>query len=278
LQKLSPKLRSGTELLYNKKTMDIEKLTKHQIILLALLVSFMTSIATGIVTVSLMNQASPSVSHTINEIVQRTVQTIAAPATAVGAAPLQNTVVVKDDDLVAQSIATAQKSVIRITAKGGTDLIARGVLIDSKGTTLTDAAALADSGATAFEAILPDGTHVPMTVNSGNASSTLAVVEVALGTSTSAVPASLADESKLALGQSVLRIGGTGADTVGEGVIATLPSSGSSNTPGVVQTTVQSTTPGALLMDIFGQVIGITTSDSQAHGADYYTLIAPPKT
>src|SRR5580698_10622284 len=103
--------------------MDIEKLTKHQIILLALLVSFMTSIATGIVTVSLMSQAPPSVSRTINEIVQHTVETIAAPAAAVGDAPTENTVVVKDDDLVAQSIATVQKSIVRIVPSGGTNLV-----------------------------------------------------------------------------------------------------------------------------------------------------------
>ena len=34
--------------------MDLEKLTKHQTVLLTLLVSFVTSIATGIVTVGLL--------------------------------------------------------------------------------------------------------------------------------------------------------------------------------------------------------------------------------
>ncbi len=254
--------------------MDIEHLTKHQIILLTLLVSFVTSIATGIVTVSLMNQAPPSVSRTINQIVQRTVETI-TPA-AVTDALAQKTVVVNNDDLVAQSIVTAQKSIVRIVAKGSNDLVARGVLISGKGTALTDAAALKSSGATAFEALLPNSARVSLTVNPGNASSSIAVLTLSMGTSTAAVPASLADPAKLVLGQSVVRIGGTGADTVGEGVIATLPSASGGDTS-AVEATVNSTTPGALLMTIFGQVIGISTGDSEVRGSDYYTLVAPSK-
>ena len=56
--------------------MDMEELNKSQLILLALLVSFVTSIATGIVTVTLMDQAPPGVTKTINNIVERTVEIV----------------------------------------------------------------------------------------------------------------------------------------------------------------------------------------------------------
>ena len=255
--------------------MDLEQLTKHQIILLTLLVSLVTSIATGIVTVSLMNQAPQGVTRTINQIVEHTVQTVVPPVQGAAAATVttEKTVVVKDDDLTAQSIAAVQKSIIRITAKGGQDLIARGVIVDAKGTALTDSDALAASGATAFDAILPDGTRVPVTVISDATSTSIAQVSVAVGTSTAVVPATLADASKLELGQSVVRIGGKGVDTVGEGVIATLPSS---DAPTLIEASVTSATPGSLLMDIFGDVIGIATTDSLAQGSDYYTLTTMP--
>src|SRR6185295_4552852 len=112
--------------------MDLEHLNKHQIVLLTLLVSFVTSIATGIVTVSLMGQAPPSISRTINQIVERTVETVAAaPAPTQPAAVTQKTVVVKDDDLTAQSIASVQKAMVRIVdAKNPDTLLARGVIID----------------------------------------------------------------------------------------------------------------------------------------------------
>ena len=44
---------------------DIKELNKHQLILVTLLITFVVSIATGIVTVSLMNQAPKSVPYTV---------------------------------------------------------------------------------------------------------------------------------------------------------------------------------------------------------------------
>ncbi len=203
--------------------MDIEQLTKHQIILLTLLVSFVTSMATGIVTVSLMGQAPPGVTKIVNQIVEHTVETV-APSQALGAAAAttEKTVVVKDDDLAAQSISTVQKSVVRITKAGGKDLIARGVIIDAKGTTLTDAAALSASG-DAFEAILASGERVAVSKVSISTSSPIATITLALGTTTGSSPAKLGSASSLKLGQSVIRIGGMGSDTVGNGVVASLP-------------------------------------------------------
>ncbi|MEI6864239.1 MAG: trypsin-like peptidase domain-containing protein [Candidatus Adlerbacteria bacterium] len=260
--------------------MDLEQLTKHQIILLTLLVSFVTSIATGIVTVSLMSQAPTSVTRTINQIVERTVQTVVPQTQGAAVVTTEKTVIVKDDDLTAQSIAAVQKSIVRITAKGGDELVARGVIVDAKGTTLTDSAALAASGAEAFEAILSDGTRVPVTVMSSATTTPIGFVNVTFGTSTAAAPATLADTSKLQLGQSVIRIGGTGADTVGEGVIASL-AVGAGNSR-MIEASVPSVTPGSVLITLFGQIIGIVTADSALVSNEFYTVAtlpaAPPAT
>ena len=49
---------------------NMVSLTKTQIVLLFLLVSFVTSLATGIVSVTLVNQAPQPVTHTINKVVE----------------------------------------------------------------------------------------------------------------------------------------------------------------------------------------------------------------
>jgi hypothetical protein len=255
--------------------MDIEHLTKHQIVLLTLLVSFMTSIATGIITVSLMDQAPPGVTKTINQIVEHTVQTV-VPTTqgaATANATTVKTVVVKDDDLAAQSIQTVQKSIVRIVGKGDDQLIARGVIVDGKGAAITDKDSLDSSAFNSFEAILSDGERVSVTIPKGqSASSSIELINVQVGTSTGFAPAPIADASKLQLGQSVIRIGGTGTDIAGEGIIAALPVKNSNE----IEASVTSATAGSLIMTLFGEVVGLSTTDSLGDGATFYTLASIP--
>ncbi len=250
--------------------MDLEQLTKHQIVLLTLLVSFVTSIATGIVTVSLVNQAPPEVQRTINQIVERTVEvaTTLPEQPAVAAVATEKTVVVKEDDLAAESIAAAQKAIIRIVSRNAPDtLLARGVIISPNGTAITDRAALAPAGTRNLEAILYSGERVPLAVRAGTSS--VALLDVAV-TPEGFTAATIADPSKVKLGQSVIRIGGSGADTVGMGVIAALPHNG------VIEASVPSATAGSILITLFGEVVGIRTSSSLALGSDYYSIPISP--
>jgi len=261
--------------------MDLEHLTKHQIVLLTLLVSFVTSIATGIVTVSLVNQAPPGVTRTINQIVEHTVERV-VPATQ-GAAVAQTatqvvtekTVVVKDDDLAAQSIAKMQRSLIRVVAKGGDILLSRGVVVTAQGTAFADRDALVASGYRQFEAILADGKRYPATLRAAAKGQSLAVLDIMVGTSTGFVPAPLADPAKVQLGQSVIRIGGGAADTVGMGVVASLPIGPGQSTDthsGLIEASVSSATPGSILMTLFGDTLGITTGASRASGQTFYSI------
>jgi len=254
--------------------MDIEKLTKHQIILLTLLVSFVTSIATGIVTVSLMDQAPAGVTKVVNQIVEKTIervvpQNLGAAVTTV----TEKTVVVKDDDLIAQSIASVQKGIIRIVAKDGNTLVARGIITSKEGMGLTDRVALSASGATDFEAILASGERVLLTLPSMQSTSTpLATIAVAVGTSTGFAPIKLADISKVALGQTVIRIGGVSADTVGSGVVAMIPAGTPGTLPSMIEASVSSATPGSIIITLFGEVVGMITAESAALGSYLYSI------
>lgn len=89
--------------------MDIKDLNKSQLLLLAVLLSFITSIATGITTVTLMQQAPVSITTPINRIIKQTVETITPGNTTV------QTVVVKEEDLVVDAIAKNKSAVFAIS-------------------------------------------------------------------------------------------------------------------------------------------------------------------
>lgn len=91
--------------------MDIKDLNKAQLILLAVLLSFVTSIATGITTVTLMQQAPASFTAPINRVIQQTVEKIQQIE---GKTTVQ-TVVIKEEDLVVDAIAKNQSAVFSIT-------------------------------------------------------------------------------------------------------------------------------------------------------------------
>jgi len=96
--------------------MDIEDLSKFQIVLLVILVSFVTSIATGIVTVSLLAAVPTGVTQTINQVVERTIQTIVPTNIATSVTTKETTVVVKEDDLITASISASLGKTGRVFA------------------------------------------------------------------------------------------------------------------------------------------------------------------
>jgi len=133
--------------------MNLEELTKHQILLLTLLVSFVTSIATGIVTVTLMDQAPPGMTNTINRIVERTVEKVVPAPKGQTASVItkETTVVVKEEDLITSSIDKGTKSLVRVatipsTPDGVSKTIAIGTLISSNGLVVTDAFQVSTEG------------------------------------------------------------------------------------------------------------------------------------
>ena len=80
----------------------MEDLNKNQIILLTLLVSFITSIATGIVTVSLFEQAPQGVTRTINRVVERTVERVVPGETT--SIIKEVPVIVTEEELIVKAI------------------------------------------------------------------------------------------------------------------------------------------------------------------------------
>jgi len=91
--------------------MDVKELNKSQLIMLALLLSFVTSIATGIVTVTLMQQAPDFVTVPINRIVRQTVEKIVPSETT----NTVQTIIVKEEDLVVDAILKNQTAIFNLS-------------------------------------------------------------------------------------------------------------------------------------------------------------------
>lgn len=252
--------------------MNIESLNKAQIVLLTLLVSFVTSIATGIVTVALMDQAPPAITQTINRVVEHTVERIVPAqqvAAAAGAQTPLKTVVIKQTEAVAQAVDTASKSVMRIVLSSDKDMnpIAIGVAV-SLNTIATDGAALKDG--TSYSLVLNDGTLAPLgdqTRTSGGIA--LFPLAPAKGTTTSPVltPIAIARGS-LQLGQVAVALTGLKSPRIATGVITSIgaapvpvASTTAATTPATLETNIglDALAAGTPLVDSDGSLIGMYT-------------------
>jgi serine protease Do len=99
--------------------MDIEQLTKTQLVLLVLLVSFVTSLVTGIVAVTLVNQAPAPITQTVSKVVEKTIETVVPsedggePKTTEEVVQVQ---VITQEDLIIQLVETSASAVVSIIA------------------------------------------------------------------------------------------------------------------------------------------------------------------
>jgi len=73
----------------------MESLTRNQLVMLVLLVSFVTSMVTGVVTVSLTNQAPAPFTNTINKVIEKITPVQQEQQTAAVAAPSKEELLVK---------------------------------------------------------------------------------------------------------------------------------------------------------------------------------------
>ncbi len=224
----------------------MEQLTKQQIVLVAILISFVTSIATGIVTVALMSQAPPGITQTINRVVEKTIEKVVQ-------APAQNqsqqsasvitkeTIVVKEDDLVVSAVEKNTRSIVSLYAVLGNAenrrevFLGNGLIVGKDGSLATDSsltASILDDNQNpitpqTFKAVFSDGSIILLSVVSSDDKVGLAFFKPKLDEKTKApvfVPAQIADVSALKLGQTVIALGGEKV-SVATGIVSNISQS-----------------------------------------------------
>jgi len=204
----------------------MEDLTKQQIILLTLLVSFVTSIATGIVTVSLMDQAPRGVTQTINRVVERTVEKVIPIQT--NTKTEQITTVVKEADLAVEAVKSNEKSFVRIYEKpkganSSSNVFSRfGVVVSKDGEVITDGYLI--SSYMDYTAKFSDDKSYLLTSERFDTATGLAIFKVAKDDkdANSFIPAAFGDSDTLRLGQTVISLSGKDSDSVALGIVSNL--------------------------------------------------------
>ncbi len=246
--------------------MNIEQLNKSQIVLLTLLVSFVTSIATGIVTVSLMDQAPPVIAQTVNRVIERTVETV-VPASqgAAAAVTRETTVVVKESELISQAVAKVSPSIVRLYASTSEEaaFLGFGIILTSEGAIVSDSEAignLKEVGVALF-----DGTRILAKVTSGDKAAGLSFLEATLASTTPALKSAVLTGGNPLLGQSVVMFSGKSILRVEDGIVtALIPDESAGGT--VIDTNISAEViaAGSPLINTDGEVIGVSTSISRA--------------
>ncbi|HZS42769.1 MAG TPA: S1C family serine protease [Candidatus Paceibacterota bacterium] len=246
----------------------MEELTKTQIVLLTLLVSFVTSIATGIVTVALVDQSSQGVGQTIQTVVEKTIETVipGTKATSTDTVKVATTggngqpPTLSESDLMVSAVSKNTPSLVRIkqiNTEPAYTFVGLGVVISPKGLIIADKG-LFESVNANYVAVFPDGKTATMTRATLNASTT-SVGIFSIGTSTSeklSVPV-FGDSTKLSLGQKVLTVSGSSKNIVIDGIISSLDKSDGGQNYIKPDFSVSDLAYGSILINLNGEIIGL---------------------
>jgi len=274
----------------------MEHLNKQQIILLTLLISFVTSIATGIVTVALMNQAPVGVVQTINKVVERTIETV-TPAPKEIQTVVKETVVVNPEDQIVSAVAENSKNVIRIY-RTNTDpssnsaamvFVGLGAVITNDGIVATDNSLISEGGK--YFTTTSDNKLLDLSIQKSVSGAQIALLKIQNDEKNSKTFSKVSiASSDLKLGQTVIYVGGETKDSVSTGIVSSLAIKELKFTDNSVSTSTSTTTPtfvtkissietsipssyisGGLLLNLSGELVGIKTTYMDSSKTDLFT-------
>ncbi len=259
----------------------MEDLNKQQLILLTLLVSFVTSIATGIITSTLLQEAPIAVTQTINRVVERTIEKVATVdggnENNSGEVIKEVTNVVSEEDLILESIEKNTKSIARVKTVGfdGSEIVVSiGVIVSSDGivTFGQDTYSVNQK----YQIEYPDGSEYSVSKVFEDKESGFVFMKpgIPLTEKRIFVPAKLGDSDILRLGQTLIAVSGKESNAVTVGRVAELVKKADKLT--AVDTDIRSSRAmtGSPVLNLSADLVGIEIEDSNSAAISYFPINA----
>lgn len=219
--------------------MDIEDLSKSQLLLLTILVNFVVSIATGVMTVSLLDEAPTTVTQTVNRIVDHTIETVTTQVPVIGNEPQAPST----EELLTSAIAANVARTVTFLRTNGDEVLGTGLYLPDARAVVSVSDALPASLRVRFA----NGTIVA--ADRSNRDNLLVRYDFAADATLPAAPsARLTATGDLKQGQTAIGLGTDGSAVTG--IISRIDEgSFAANLPGVPT--------GAAVVNLSGSVIGI---------------------
>ncbi len=242
----------------------MEDLTKQQMVLLNLLVSFVASTATSIVIVSILTDTTPVISQTFNRIVEKTIERVVTGTTtpSVIRVPAPVSSLSESDQIVASVQSNLSFMVSIATPKSETNEGEKrgiGFLADGGGVVATDAGVLGEWNE--FSVTLLNGktyTGKKVFVDEKTGVALLELFDDKKQVILRGAPLSTSDPK---LGQTILSLGGKNASTVSQGIVSEITK------PQIMSSVSLSLSDrGGPIFGIDGKVFGINIVSAEGKG------------
>lgn len=254
----------------------MEDLTKHQLILLVILITFITSIGTGIITFTLLSEAPVSVTQNINRVVEKTIERVVSepgkPEKVV------TTVVVNEEDRVLETIAKNEKSIVRLKtalADGSESVAGLGLVVSADGTVVYDL--LNYDTTSSYNIVFHDGKTYPTGKIYVDNENGLVFIKIMIPKNDTAkyifYPTVFGNSDSLKIGQTLVAVSGKESNAVAIGRIRQLILGEDKKTVVsiVSNITVSKSYSGSPVLNLSGEVVGLEAPLKE--GGNQYSYI-----
>lgn len=248
--------------------MDIEELTKSQIFLLTLLTSFVTSIATGIVTVALLDQAPPVITQSVYRVIQATIERAAPnnskPPVAAAVAVSLQTPPPKERNF-SEIVQGVFPSIVRIHDAETAAFLGFGIVLDVEGVIISDAAGF-ELGRENATATFSDGSSQKLAARGRDTKNNLIFFTATTASTTVIYVPAVLDKGHVSLAQTVVALIGKTAPRIASGLVVAFVESTTESPVSMITTNIDATfiAPGTPLINTDGALVGMSTGSSRS--------------